>query len=196
MLLGNAFAAVRTVSANFQTAHDDVKPAIALDLSFQAIEQFAFQFHDFSAAQAGHVNVVTLRTALVKMLLALHVHQVELVDQAIALQQLERAVHGDLVNSGIDSPRLGQDLGRVQMLLCGFHHAENSSPLVGEPKSVRDQGCLQTPRGFSLWKRHLSYSLAFSFLRYALTSRFLPPSSSPRATRHFHWFCPHSPLAR
>ena len=86
MLLGNAFAAVRTVSANFQATHDDVKPAIALDLSFQAIEQLAFEFHDFSAAQARHVDVVALWAALIKMLLALHVHQVEFVDQAIALQ--------------------------------------------------------------------------------------------------------------
>ena len=69
-------AAVGTVSADFQTAYYDVKAAIALNLSLEPVEQIAFEFCDFPAAQAGHVDVVALRTALIKMLFALHVHEI------------------------------------------------------------------------------------------------------------------------
>lgn len=57
-----------------------MKLAIPLDLPFETIEQIAFQFNDFSAAQTCHVNVVPLRPPLVKMFLALHVHQIELIN--------------------------------------------------------------------------------------------------------------------
>src|SRR5215471_13480182 len=73
-------AAFGAVSANFEPADHNVKAALALDLSFQAIEEITLKLGNLSATQTSHVDVVTLRPALVKVLLALHMHQVKLVN--------------------------------------------------------------------------------------------------------------------
>jgi hypothetical protein len=78
-------SACGTIPSNFKAADEDVKLTLALDLPFEPLEQIAFEFCDFAAAQARHMNVVTLRAALIKVLLALHVHQVEFVNQAVPL---------------------------------------------------------------------------------------------------------------
>ena len=80
-------AACGAVATNLQAADEDVKLTLALDLAFEPLEQIAFEFCNFAAAQACHMNVVTLRAPLIKMLLALHVHQVEFINQAVPLQQ-------------------------------------------------------------------------------------------------------------
>ena len=49
-----------------------MKLAIALDLALDAIEQVALEFLHFPATQAGHVHVIALRTAFVKMPFPLH----------------------------------------------------------------------------------------------------------------------------
>ena len=82
-LLG--WAALSAVSADFKAADEDVEVALALDLSFEAVEQIAFKFGNLSATQASHMNVIALRPSLIKVLLALHVHQVKFVNQSVAL---------------------------------------------------------------------------------------------------------------
>ena len=77
--------ALCAIPANLEPAHEDVKLAFALDLTFEPLKQIAFEFCDFPAAQARHVNVVTLRAALIKVLLALHVHQVKLINEPVSL---------------------------------------------------------------------------------------------------------------
>lgn len=81
-------SALSAISANFQSTYQDVKLALALDLTFKPIEQIAFKLGDLSTAQAGHVNMISLRPPLVKMFFALHVHEIKFIDQAVALQQL------------------------------------------------------------------------------------------------------------
>lgn len=78
-------SALCAIPADFQPAHEDVKLALALDLAFEPFEQIAFEFCNFAAAQARHMNVVALRSALIKVLLALHVHKIEFVNQAVSL---------------------------------------------------------------------------------------------------------------
>lgn len=39
----------------------------------------AFEFRDFAAAEAGHVDMVSLRAALIVVFFAFQVHQIELV---------------------------------------------------------------------------------------------------------------------
>ena len=115
-------AAIRTVAAAFEASHNNVKAAVALDLSFQAIEQITFELGNFPATQACHVNVIALRTPFVEVLFALHMHQVEFVNQAMALEQAEGAINGDAINPWIKLACLAQDLTGIKMLLCGFHH--------------------------------------------------------------------------
>src|SRR5262245_44527217 len=91
---GIGVAAIGAVSADFKTAHHDVEAAVALDLSLEPIEEIALEFRDLATTKTSHVNMVALWAPLVIMLLSLHVHQVEFVDQAMPLKQAQRAVYG------------------------------------------------------------------------------------------------------
>jgi hypothetical protein len=73
------------IAADFQPAHENVKLALALYLAFEPLEQIAFELRNFAAAQARHMNVVPLRSSLVEVLLALHVHQVKLINEPVSL---------------------------------------------------------------------------------------------------------------
>jgi hypothetical protein len=64
-------SAVSTITANFEARNDDVKAAIALDLSFEAVEKVALELCNFAASETRHVNVISLRTTFVKMFFAL-----------------------------------------------------------------------------------------------------------------------------
>jgi len=127
---GRSSAALGAISANFQAAHDDMEAAIALDLAFEAVEKIALEFHDLSATKTCHVNVIALRTAFVKMLFSLHVHQIEFVDQSVTLEQAEGAIDGNAVNSGIQFARVAENLRGIQMLLGGFNHNEDGTSLM------------------------------------------------------------------
>jgi len=131
-LFGGSNTALSAVSANFQTAHDNVEAAIALDLTFEAIEKIALEFHDLAAAQAGHVDVIALWTALIKMFLTLHMHEIEFVDQTMPLEKAERTVDSNAVNPGVEFARVTENLCSVEMLLCRFHDAKNRASLVGQ----------------------------------------------------------------
>lgn len=135
-LLGGIVAALCAVAADFKPADHDVKPAVTLNLAFQAIEKIAFELHDFSAAQAGHVNMVTLWPPLVIMLLALHVHQVEFVHQAMPFEQVQCSIDRDPVDSRINLSGVTQNLRRIQMLFGVFHHAENCPALMGHSEAT------------------------------------------------------------
>src|SRR5881397_3452994 len=80
-------SAMGAVAANFHSSYNDVELALALDLAFKAIEQIALELHYFSAAQAGHVQVVALWSPLVIMLLPFEMHQVQFVYQTVAFEQ-------------------------------------------------------------------------------------------------------------
>src|ERR1700730_9535223 len=113
--------ALVAIAADFQARDYDVELAITLNLPLQAVEEIALKFHDLAATQACHVNVVSLWTPFVVMLLALHVHQVELVDQAMTLEQIDGAVDGDPVDLRINLAGFAQDLAGVEVLFGGLH---------------------------------------------------------------------------
>ena len=116
-------AALGAVATDFQSADDDMKAAVALNLAFEAVEEVALELQDGATAQTGHVDVIALGAALVVMLLALHVHQVELVDEAVAFQKFEGAIYRDPINSRVEFASVSQDLRRVEMLLGGLDYA-------------------------------------------------------------------------
>lgn len=113
--------------------------ALALNLSLEAIEESAFEFHDASTAEAGHVDVIALRSAFIKMLFTLHVHEIELVDEAVTLEEIQSPVHGDAIYVWVETPRVAQDLAGVEMLLGGFDDAEDLAALACETNSTRRQ---------------------------------------------------------
>ncbi|HEX7895572.1 MAG TPA: hypothetical protein VF447_15340 [Terriglobales bacterium] len=132
-LFGGIGAALRAIAAYLKPADHNVKLAVALNLALQAVKEIAFEFKDFTAAQAGHVDVIALRTALIEVLLALHVHEIEFVNESMALEQFERAVHGHAIDPCVQLAGVPQDLRRIQVLLGGFNHAQDGAALVRQP---------------------------------------------------------------
>src|SRR5690349_2731103 len=95
---------------------------VALDLSFQTVEQIALELRNVAATQASHVDMIALRPSLVIMFLALHMHQIEFIHEALAFEKVERAVHRDPIDGGIELARLAQNLAGIEMLFGGFNY--------------------------------------------------------------------------
>jgi hypothetical protein len=137
-------AALRTITADFQPGDHNMEPAIALNLSLQAIEEVAFKFRNLAAAQTCHVDVIPLGTALVVVLLALHMHEVKFIDQTVPLQQAKRAIYGDPVDLRIEAASAPQQLAGIKVLFGGFDDAQDGAPLTGHAQSARHQLGLET----------------------------------------------------
>jgi hypothetical protein len=146
--LGGGSAAGATVSADFQSGYHDVEGAVALDLAFEAIEKSTLELGDLAAAQASHVDMIALRTTLVKMLFSLQVHEIEFVNQAVALEQMQGAIDGDAIDLRVDATGFAEDLAGVEMLFGGFDDAEDGAALAGHTQPARHQFCLKTARSF------------------------------------------------
>jgi len=129
-----------------------MKSAVALNLALQTVEQIALEFHNLAAAQAGHVDMIALRPALIEVFLALHVHEIELIDQSMALQQTERAVHGNPIDLRIQFARATENLAGVEVLFGSFDDAENRASLPRHAQAARHQFSLQPSRSFGLRK--------------------------------------------
>lgn len=123
---------------------------VALDLTFQPIEKTALKFSDFAATEAGHVNVVALRSSLIEMLLALHMHQVEFIYQPMPFKETQSSINGHAVNSGVLLAGMAQDLTCIQMLLRRLHNTQYCAPLMSHAQAARHQFCLQPSWRFSL----------------------------------------------
>jgi hypothetical protein len=116
-----------------------VEAAIALDLPFQSIEKIALKFGDLPTAEARHMDVVSLRATLVVMFLALQMHEVEFIDESMALKQIEGAVDSNSIDVRIQSARLAKDLAGIQMLLGSFDNTEDGPALARHPQSTRHE---------------------------------------------------------
>ena len=140
----------RAISAHFQPRNQHAESAIFLHLLFQLLKTVAHKLGDLAAAQASHVDVVALQFALVVVAFAVDVHQVEFVDQPLPLEQPQGAVDRAAVDAGIDLLRLAQDLAGVQMLLGGFHHAQDGAPLLRHAEPALGEVGLESARHFGL----------------------------------------------
>jgi hypothetical protein len=79
--VGSSIAATSSaVAADFQAAYHNMEMAVPLDLAFQAVKQIALELGNASASKASHMDVVALRPSLVKVLLALQMHQIEFIN--------------------------------------------------------------------------------------------------------------------
>ena len=63
------------------------------------------------------MDMVLFAFRFVVMLLAVQMHQVKLIDQAMLLQQFESPVNGGTVNAGISCTSQSEQRGGIQMLL-------------------------------------------------------------------------------
>jgi hypothetical protein len=143
-------AALGAVTADLKARDEDVEATILFNLLLQLLKAVADKFGNPAAAQAGHVNVVASQPALVVVAFAVDVHQVEFVDQAMALEQAQRAVDRAAVDAGVEFLRLAENLGGVEMLAGGFHDAEDGAALLGHPDAAFGKVGLQAAGNFGL----------------------------------------------
>jgi len=135
-------------AANFCPAHRDADVAIGRDLFLQLLVELAFHFAHFSALQASNMDMVARPVALVEVPVPAQVQQIEFVDQAVALQQIDRTVDRDARDVGINLLRAIEDFARVEMPPRSFHHLQQHAALPGEPDSARAKLALQAPGRF------------------------------------------------
>src|SRR5208282_1274995 len=147
-------ATARAVSTDLKARDDDVKPAIAFQLVLQRLESLAHELGDLSAAQAGHVNMITPQLPLVVMSLAVQVHQVKLVDQSLPLQKVQGAVNRASVYRVVYRARLAENLAGVQMLGRCLDDAQNCAALRGHANSAAGKLCLQMAWNLSVRQWH------------------------------------------
>jgi hypothetical protein len=86
--------------------------------------------------------------AFVEVTVAAKMKQIELVDQAVPFQQIDRAIDGDARDVGIDFLCALEDFARVEMAARGFHHLQEHAALAREPDPARAELALQTSRRF------------------------------------------------
>ena len=135
--------ALRANAADFSAAHRDIDAAVARDLLLQLFVQLAFHFSHFSTMQTGDVNVVARAVAFVEVPVAAKVKQVELVDEPMAFQQIDRAIDGNARDVGIDFLRALEDFAGVEVAARGLHHLQKHSALAREPDSTGAKFALQ-----------------------------------------------------
>jgi len=89
------------VAANLSARQNDLEAEVALDLLPHLLQKIPEELLNPAAAQANDVGVLLLEARFIVMLVAVVMHQVELVHEASSFEQLERAVDGDPIDSWI-----------------------------------------------------------------------------------------------
>ena len=109
---------------------------MACDLFAHLQEEIAKEFLDFAAAQANHVGMFLLEARFVIVLVAVVMHQVQLVHQAACFQQLERPVDCDPVQLGVFFARQFEQALGVQMLAGLVDQIEQNLALPRQPDAA------------------------------------------------------------
>jgi hypothetical protein len=121
---------------------------VAGDLFFELFVETGFEFADFTAAEAGDVDVVAGSVGFVVMAVAAEVEEIELVDEAFFLEEVDGAVDGDEMDVGVHFLGASEDLIDVEMLFGGVHDFEDDAALAGEANSLFTQSFLKMAGGF------------------------------------------------
>ncbi|HXO31207.1 MAG TPA: hypothetical protein VN901_02510 [Candidatus Acidoferrales bacterium] len=128
-----------TDASDFQTNRANLEAAPCGHFSLQFLKQIARKLHDGTALKAGHVAMIMVGFDFVIVLLALDMHQVQLIDQATALQQVDRAIDRRAIDTRIFfSGKLEQ--GRcVEMPGRILDNADDQPPLFRDAYTARRQ---------------------------------------------------------
>jgi len=121
---------------------------VAGDLFFQLLVEAGFEFADFAAAKARYVDMVAGAVGFVVVAVAAEVEEVELVDEAFFFEEVDGAIDGDEVDSGVHFLGAFEDLVDVEMLLGGVHDFENDAALASEANSLLAESFLEMAGGF------------------------------------------------
>ncbi len=86
------------IAPDFHACDGNLESAFLLHLFLQAVKKSALKLRYSSTTQAGHVDMLARGLALVKMFLALQVHEIEFVNQAVPFQKTESSIDGDAID--------------------------------------------------------------------------------------------------
>ncbi len=112
------------------------------NLFLQLLVQPALKLSHLAATQARHVNVISRPVRLVVMPVAAQMQQIQLINQSLFFEKINRSVDGNEVHARIDFLRPRQNLIYVQMLLRGIHHLQNDTPLPRHAYATRSHSLL------------------------------------------------------
>ena len=118
------------------------------NLALQFFVQLAFELANLTASYTSDVNMVARAVALVKVAIAPQVKKVELVNQSLALEQIECAIDGDTRDARINFLSALEDFISVEVPSGGFHYLQKYSPLARETNSARTKLVLKPSGGF------------------------------------------------
>ena len=119
-------------AANFGTRDGNVDVAVARNLLFELIVEMRFEFADFAAAQAGNVNVVARAVGFVVVAIPAKMEEIEFVDEALLLEEIDGAIDGDQVDVGANLLGTFENLIHVEMLFGVVHDLEDDAALASE----------------------------------------------------------------
>jgi len=125
------------ISAEFHTCNGNLEPAVLLHLFFQVVEESAFKLPDSATTQTGDVHMLARRLALVKMLLALEMHQIEFINQPMSLQKSQGPIDRDAIDFWLLLLRLAQNLCGIEMAAGGLYDAQNRTALPRHANAAR-----------------------------------------------------------
>lgn len=129
-------AAIGANPANFGPADGYLDATVARDLPLEIFVKLALEFADLAATHAGNVDVVLRGVAFVEVTVASKMEQVELIDQSVPLEQVDRTVDGNARDIRIDFLRTFQDFVRIQMPAGRLDHLQQDATLAREANAA------------------------------------------------------------
>jgi hypothetical protein len=102
------------------------------DLPLQTLKCGTIEFLDFPALETRKMKMVLLCLDLVVVFLTVEVHQVELIDQPHALEQLKRPVDGGTINLGVPLASSRQQGCSVKVGICKLNGFDQRASLRGQ----------------------------------------------------------------
>jgi hypothetical protein len=140
------FSALFAIAADFRARGGDLDAAVFFDLFFQFFIQLRLKLADGSAFQAGNVYVIARAMAFVEVLVAAQVQEVELVDQAVAFEQVERAVDGHAMDARVQLLGAIENRSGVEVALGVVHDFEKNFSLARQAHASLGERLLQAAR--------------------------------------------------
>lgn len=136
--------ALFAIAADLGARRSDLDAAIFFDLLFQLLVEMRLELADRSAFQACNVDVIAGPVAFVEMLAAAQVEQVELVDEAVAFEQIDGAVDRHAVDARIELLRAIKNRVGVKVAFGVVHDFKQNFSLARQAHAALRERLLQS----------------------------------------------------
>ncbi len=117
-----------------------------LHLFPEPLQRLSVELFHFAATQADDVRMLLLGTRLVVMLVALEVHQVQLIHELSFFEHLQSSVDGNAVDPGILLLRKLVELLGIEVAAGLIDEFEQNAPLPGDTNPLFLEGTLHAFR--------------------------------------------------